>query len=298
VRSAFTVRLWGVRGSVPSPGAGTRHHGGNTSCVSVHTADGHLLVLDAGTGARALGEHLTRDGHAADAPDVDVFLTHAHWDHLQGLPFFTPLYAPGARVTFHAAQALRPAVEQVVRAQMRPPAFPVAFDALPARLVFRDVPDAGLTVGETVVQPVAAQHPGGAAGWRLAASGAATPAIVYLPDNEIADASATAATGRAMRVAWRSAWVTALRGAQLLLHDATYTPAELPDRAGWGHSAWDEAVRLAVDAEVERLVLFHHHPDRADAAVDHIVDEARALAASLGSPLRVLAAVEGLVLHV
>jgi ribonuclease BN (tRNA processing enzyme) len=138
------------------------------------------------------------------------------------------------------------------------------------------------------VRPVPANHPGGAVGWRVE-DAAGAPALVYLPDNEIGESHG--------RHGLRAAWVDALRGTRLLLHDATYTPDDLPEHRGWGHSSWDEAVRLAAEASVERLVLFHHHPDRSDAAVDRIVAEARALAASLGSPLRVLAAAEGLVLH-
>jgi ribonuclease BN (tRNA processing enzyme) len=151
-----------------------------------------------------------------------------------------------------------------------------------AALVRRDIDRA-------CVRAIPANHPGGAVGWRVD-DGAGERAIVYLPDNEIAEASG--------RHGMRRDWIESLRGARLLLHDATYTPDDLPSHRGWGHSSWDEAVRLAVEAGVERLVLFHHHPDRSDAAVDRIVDEARALARSLGSPLRVLAAAEGLVLHV
>ena len=288
----WNVRLWGVRGSVPAPGSATRRHGGNTSCVSVRTAQGHWLVLDAGTGIRAFGEELLaaippNDGSAP--LELTLLLTHVHWDHVQGLPFFAPLYDPRLRLTFGVAAAVEPAVRATLQQQMRPPSFPVRLDALRSTIGFLPVPDAGTRVHDATVRPIEAHHPDGAVGWRIDDADG-TRLLAFLPDNEIDEAHG--------RHGLRSRWVESLRGVRLLLHDATYLPADAPRHRGWGHSAWDEAVRLAVEARVERLVLFHHHPDRSDTAVDRIVDEARALAASLGSPLRILAAAEGLVLHV
>jgi phosphoribosyl 1,2-cyclic phosphodiesterase len=286
MRPTYVVRLWGVRGSVPAPGSATQRHGGNTSCVSVGTPLGDLLVLDAGTGVRALGEELRRDG---TRHDVAMFLTHLHWDHVQGLPFFAPLYDARLRLAVYAPAALDDVVRGTIRRQMCPPSFPVRLDDLPSSITFHSVPPEGVRLRDVTVRPIEAHHPGVAVGWRVDdASGA--PLVAYLPDNEIDDAH----TSHDLR----ATWVATLRGARLLLHDATYLPEDLPRHRGWGHSSWDEAVRLAVDAGVERLVLFHHHPDRSDDAVDRIVTNARALVASLGSPLRVLAAAEGLVLHV
>jgi phosphoribosyl 1,2-cyclic phosphodiesterase len=287
----LVVRIWGARGSLPSPGAATRRHGGNTSCVSVRAASGDCVILDAGTGIRALGDSLLA-GAAPDVPldhvSYSLFLTHAHWDHVQGLPFFSPLYRPGARVHIYGPPALGATLERAVRDQMRPPAFPVSFDALPATINFHVASDAGVACGELVVRPLPVRHPGGAVGWRVdhAPSGAA---VAYMPDNEIAGAGEGVS---------RAAWMDTLRGVSLLVHDSTYTRDELPNRRGWGHSSWDEAVRLAFDAGIGRVVLFHHHPDRGDRGVDRVVDEARAFAESLGGSLAVTAAAEGLVLHV
>ena len=295
MRPALTVRFWGVRGSVPSPGARTARYGGNTPCVEVRAgvpqaAGGACVILDAGTGIRALGEALEADARATGAPvDATICVTHAHWDHVQGLPFFAPLYMPGARVTAVASPAYLPAVEHAVRGQMRPPVFPVAWDELPADRGFRALPDDGAPLERAGISITAidARHPGGAAGFRVApADGGA--AVVYLPDNEIAESSDDGA--------WRDVLLASVRDAGLLIHDATYLPEELPTRGGWGHSSWDEAVRLAADAGVRRLALFHHFAERSDAAVDAVVERARAAAA--GSGLTVLAASEGLVLHV
>lgn len=287
---AFTVQLWGVRGSVPSPGFATRRHGGNTPCVSVRTPGGRQLVLDAGTGVRALGEALLRDAAADGAPlAVDVFLTHVHWDHVQGLPFFAPLYARNARLAVHSPTTLDGIAEDAVRRQMLPPSFPVPLDAVAADITFHDVAPDGTAFDEARLRPIPVNHPGGAVGWRVERADG-TPVLAYLPDNEIDDANGS--------LPLRATWLDALRGIPLLIHDATYTPDDLATHRGWGHSSWEEAVRLAADAGVERLVLFHHHPDRSDHAVDAIVRDARALAESLGAPRHVLAAAEGVVLHV
>ena len=290
----YRVRLWGVRGSVPAPGAATHRYGGNTSCVSVRTPLGRCVVLDAGTGLRRLGDELLAAASlGADAPiEVALLLSHAHWDHVQGLPFFAPIYDPRLRLTIHSPAPLDAEVRAAIERQMCPPSFPVRLDELRSTIAFDAVPESGRRVGDVVVRPIAAHHAGstGAFGWRLDDPDTGAPLVAYLPDNEIDDAHGNHGL--------RAAWVEAVAGTRLLLHDATYVPADLPRHRGWGHSSWDEAVRLAVDARVERLVLFHHHPDRADAAVDQIVDEARALVASLGSSTRVLAAAEGLVLHV
>jgi phosphoribosyl 1,2-cyclic phosphodiesterase len=252
------------------------------------------VILDAGTGIRALGNHLVAEARAVGRHvEATVCLTHAHWDHVQGLPFFAPLYEPEARVTLVMASGVRERVEAAVRAQMQPPAFPVRWESLGAGVTFESLPPDGEArpLGALELRAVDVHHPGDAAGFAVAPRGGGDT-VVYLPDNEIAEAAGDPTL--------RATLLAALRGAGLLVHDATYVPAELPSRAKWGHSAWDEVVRLAADAGVRRVALFHHYAERDDAAVDAIVREARALARDVagdGAPL-VLAASEGLVLHV
>jgi phosphoribosyl 1,2-cyclic phosphodiesterase len=283
----FTARFWGTRGSVPSPGPSTVRYGGNTPCVELRTGDGALLILDAGTGIRALGNALV--ANAGDAPVVaDIVLSHLHWDHIQGLPFFAPLFRAGDRLTVRAAAGMVADAERVLHEQMAAKVFPVGFGETAAKIEFRGINGAAVGPGyELRAHPV--RHPGGALGVRVTAAGSSPRALVYVPDNELDPAAPyDAAPG------WRDALVDFVRGAHVLVHDSMYTPGEYARHRGWGHSTFADAVALALDAEVETLVLFHHEPDRSDAGVDAVVRECQAIVARSGRPLTVIAASEGL----
>ena len=281
------LRFWGTRGSVPTPGARTVRYGGNTPCVEVRTGTGWLVILDAGTGIRELGRSLmstaARDGIAAD-----IFLTHAHWDHIQGIPFFAPIFERGNHFTIWGSDSLQTSVDRVIRDQMSPVVFPVAFDTLGARIDFREIAEERHAGNGYEVAAFRVQHPGGALGYRFTDASARDSSFVYISDNELG-------TGDA---AWRTRLVEFVRGAKVLIHDATYTAEEYDEHRGWGHSTCDEAVALALDAGVAELVLFHHKPGRADDEVDACTDACRELIARSGAALRVTAAAEGMTLVV
>jgi ribonuclease BN (tRNA processing enzyme) len=255
--------------------------------VEIRGSDGRLVVLDAGTGIRPLGRSLLgRRGGAATAITGDVFLTHMHWDHIQGLPFFAPLYHREHSFTLWCPSAVVADAHRVLRHQMSPGVFPVAFEQLEARVEFRDVDGGSVGCGAVRVSALPVRHPGGALGFRVEGEGGA---LVYVPDNELDPAAEyDAAAG------WRDALVEFARGARLLVHDAMYTPAEYRGRRGWGHSTYTDALALAIDAGVETLALFHHDPDRADDELDRVVAECRSVAAERGSGVTVIAAAEGL----
>jgi len=281
----YTVTFWGTRGSIPTPGAHTARYGGNTPCVAVTGARGGLVILDAGTGIRALGSRLVEQQNGA--VNAEVLLSHAHWDHIQGLPHFKPFYSPGNAVRIWGSRQGSASLEAILRRQMDPAVFPVPLDALSARLTVQHIEPGEFTIGEFRVQAMRLRHPGITLGYRLTPL-AGGPAMAYVTDNELGEG-----TDYATAASWRADFVRFLDGAELLIHDAMYTPAELDTHRGWGHSTFAEAVTVAREAGVRRLVLFHHEPAHGDDAMDRLVAEARRLVAPGAMPTEVLAAREG-----
>lgn len=278
-KKTLSVRFWGVRGSIASPGRDMLGVGGNTSCVEVRYGD-DVLILDAGTGIRALGDQLLRErvGH------VSLLLSHLHWDHIQGLPFFLPAWLPSSRLdVIGAASTSSPHIglKESLSMQMQPPHFPVRLSDMGALLGFRQIESGQeLTIGEVKVTARRLNHPGGVTGYRIEAGGRA---IVYATDTE--------------HYACPDPYLVKLaKDADLLVYDAMYTEAEYrgeigPSKVGWGHSTWEAGVAVADAARVGQLVLFHHDPQRTDREVAAI--EAQADIVRPGT----IAAREGLVLE-
>ena len=288
----LTVRFWGTRGSIPSPGAATVRYGGNTPCIELRTEQGRLVILDAGTGIRELGRTLLDRANGA-AIEGDIFLTHAHWDHIQGIPFFAPLFRKGNHFTIWGSKSLQLSIDRVVRDQMSPVVFPVTFEELQARIDFQELAEERRAGNGYEVAAMAVRHPGGALGYRFWDGDVGPRSLVYVSDNEL---SPRATYDDAPL--WRSRFVEFARGAAVLVHDTMYTAAEYDAFVGWGHSTHEDAVELALEAEVETLVLFHHRPERTDDEVDRCVTTCRALVAKRGSRLKVVAAAEGMTLDV
>ena len=282
------LRLWGTRGSCPSPGPSTVAYGGNTTCVEVRGDDDHLVILDAGTGIRELGRSLV-GGANGKAIRGDVFFSHAHWDHIQGLPFFTPAFQSGNHFRLFGAPAMEQSLELVLRQQMSPVVFPVAFDDLHARMEFCQLTDHNLRENSIDVKTISVRHPGGALGFRLSAAAAPDRSVVFIPDNELdkfGDDSPGAPT--------RDELIRFAHGARVLIHDAMYTGAEYMDHRGWGHSSYRDAIDFAIAAEVETLVLFHHDPERSDAALDTQLVLCREMVSERNGQIKVVAAAEGM----
>ncbi len=282
----YRVTFWGTRGSIPTPGPQTARYGGNTPCVAVEGAGGHLVILDAGTGIRALGLQLVEKQNGALR--AEILLTHAHWDHIQGLPYFKPFFAAGNAVRIWGSRQGTASLEAILRQQMDPAVFPVPLDALSAALTVQEIAAGDFTVGEFRVRAMKLRHPGTTLGYRLTpvAGGAS---LAYVTDNELGSGGHYAEPA-----SWRKDFVEFLRGVDVLVHDAMYTPGELESHRGWGHSTYEEAVTLAAEAGARRLVLFHHEPEHADTAMDALVAAAQQVARTRGGPAEVLAAQEGM----
>lgn len=271
----FSIRFWGVRGSIASPGPETVRYGGNTSCIEVRCGDS-LLILDAGTGLRPLGRHLLANGRV----ELDLFLTHTHLDHVEGLPFFQPAFDPRNVIRIWAGH-LTPngTLIDVFRKLMSPPLFPIPPDAFRAKVEFRD-----FECGEVMhprpgvrMATVALDHPGGAVGYRVEYDGRA---VCYVSDTNHPGDGRVNPEIRDL-----------VAGAEIVVYDAMFTDEEHAQRPDWGHSTWREGARLCEEAGAGTLVLWHHDPIRSDDALDAIGAEADA--ARPGT----LVAREGLILH-
>jgi phosphoribosyl 1,2-cyclic phosphodiesterase len=257
------VRFWGVRGSIAAAGPETAQVGGNTSCVEVRVGD-TLVIFDAGTGLRRLGEALFAEA-AGQPVAAHLLLSHLHWDHIQGFPFFGPAYVPGNAIRVYAPERCAPNgdVRAALDAQMRAPHFPVGLDAMRAELSFGAVAaGAEWTIGEVKVQAAAAKHPNGCLAYRVSAGGRS---VVYATDTEH-DAS-----GRLDKQLLELA-----RGADVLIYDAQYTVDEYAKKRGWGHSTAEEGARLAEAAGIGQLVLYHHDPTHDDWQIARIEAATRA----------------------
>jgi phosphoribosyl 1,2-cyclic phosphodiesterase len=289
------VRFWGTRGSVAAPGASTIRYGGNTACVELRSDSGSHLVLDCGTGARLLGKQLVAQGRRDGVPASGVLLIgHTHWDHIQGLPFFAPLFQDDSVWHVYGPRGLNESLAKTLAGQMQYQYFPVTLEQLAAHVSFHDLVEGSFEIGDLRVSAQYLNHPALTLGYRIEGDGVS---VVYACDHEPFDPElayggevpADGADGRHAQF---------LADADLLIHDAQYRPEEYPDRRGWGHSTVDYAVSVASAARVKTLALFHHDPDHDDETVDAMLATAREQAAGIGFTGTIIAAAEGATVQV
>lgn len=287
------LRFWGTRGSLPKPGPTTLRYGGNTSCVEVRTAGGTLIVLDCGSGAHGLGQALLAE--ASGPLHGHLLITHTHWDHIQGFPFFAPLFAPGHVWDIYGPGGLGGRLESTLAGQMEYAYFPITLGQLGATVRYHDLVESTFTLDDVCITTRYLNHPALALGYRLEADGVV---LVYATDHEPHARPQPEQPGEipggALPVHHEDrGHIEFLSGADLIIHDAQYTAAEYAQKVGWGHSPVTYVVDVALAARGKRLALFHHDPARGDAALDQVLAMCRERAAAAQSTLDIMAAAEG-----
>jgi phosphoribosyl 1,2-cyclic phosphodiesterase len=272
------VRFWGVRGSIPTPGPATVKVGGNTSCVEVRVGS-QILILDAGTGLRPLGRSLMEE-FGVKPQRLTLLLTHTHWDHIQGLPFFSPLYKRRNTLRILGFEGARQSLERVLTSQMETPYFPIGLRDMPGNIRIEELQTREVTLGSVHVSACTANHPGHCVGYRLQTPGGS---LAFFPDHETL-----------LRARNAKAITAFLRGVDILIMDSQYDEEGYKAHRGWGHGCFSAVVEQAIKAEAKKLVLFHHDPATDDETVRHLEKTAQTQARAARSTLQVLAAREGL----
>ena len=293
--SPTRLKFWGTRGSISVPGRGSLRYGGNTTCIEMR-ADGEIIVLDAGSGIRSLGIALEKE-FQSEQIKLSLLITHAHWDHIQGLPFFAPAYGKKNEIRVRGYDGVDMSFAEIMAEPMKAPFFPIAMRELSARIDIKKLTEMEFSFGKVQVRARFVNHPGVCAGYRLFTSAGS---IAFLPDHEpyqflhsarASDMSPDEAKKTAEKE--RIGLVDFLHGSDILILDAQYTDAEYESHVGWGHGSVSSAVSLALDSKVRRLLLFHHDPSHDDAMLDAMVDDARRLIRERGQDLEVDGAREG-----
>ncbi len=273
------IRCWGSRGSIAVSGKEYLKYGGDTACVEVVGKNNDLLILDAGTGIRRLGNELIKRRRH----NIHLLLTHAHWDHLSGFPFFKPIYNTKFDIKVYGPQETQASLKRIVSKTMASPYFPVELDEISADISFLGMGNKGYSIGSFNITSIPISHPNEGVGYRVEEGGRS---FVFLTDNELKFTHPTGAT--------YGEYVEFVRGADVLFHDAEFKRPEYKKTKGWGHSVFTDTVALALDAGVKSLGLFHHNQERTDKGVDEIVKEAREIIKKKGSKMKCFAVSENM----
>ena len=288
------LRFWGTRGSIAAPGPDTNHFGGNTSCIELTTEAGARMILDCGTGARLLGNELMKNARGPIA--ATILLTHTHWDHIQGFPFFAPLFAASNHFQVYGPEGAHLSLHDVLAGQMEHHYFPVELNQLAARISYRDLAAGNYELDGLRVSAQQMNHPSPTLGYRIESDGVS---VCYLSDHEPfsedvwRDGSMAPARLELIANEGDRRHAEYMKNADVVIHEAQYTPEEYPAKKNWGHSTYTYVVQIAAVAGVRRLFLTHHDPSHDDAFVARIEQRAQELAQRLGSSMEVRCAYEG-----
>jgi len=298
------ITFWGVRGSYPVPGSSTVRYGGQTSCVEARASTGETLIVDAGTGMRALGNKLSVESGGAPG-QYHVLLSHVHWDHIQGLPFFSPAYVNGTRISVYALLTAANELDQVIGGITRHEFFPMPLEAVPANFQFQKVePGVDFVIGKFHITPIALNHPFGSVGYRIDADGSSWAYVsdtapfteVLHKQHFLKGPEPLSDDDKLALGAMRSALVDKLRGVDTVVYDTHFLPEEYKRFPHYGHSTPDQALEICAEAQCRRLVLYHHAPAHTDEQMDQIA--ASYLAKGAGVGIEVLTSFEGMTLPI
>lgn len=261
------IRCWGARGSIPVSGGEYIKYGGDTTCLDIRTNDGRVIIIDAGSGIRKLGISLLEE----KLSDYHLIFTHAHWDHILGFPFFRPIYSPKTTVQMYGCPFAQESVKKIISKTMEMPNFPVQYEDIGADVSYHLSCADGFSIGTVGIFPIQLSHPNRSVGYKFVEDG---KSFVFFTDHEVSHSHEGGLD--------YDSYVEFAHGADLLIHDAEYTDDDYHKTKSWGHSTYKDALRLASDAGVKRLGLFHHNQDRTDDQIDGIVGECRSMIGKQG----------------
>ena len=285
----IAVRFWGTRGSIPTPGPNTIKYGGNTSCVSIDFSGEKFVIFDAGSGIRELGNHLIKTQKKIMS---HIFLTHFHWDHIQGLPFFAPAFSADNRFSIYGCENQKTKLSKVLSDQMESSYFPVPLKKLGAILTFKPLTEGSYLIEDLTVKALYLNHPGNTLGYLITHR---NKTIGYLTDNEFTSGSIKKPkSNHASGDDYNLKIIHAMQGADLVIFDAQYTPEEYQNKKGWGHSHYENVLTIAMAAEIKKCVLFHHDPSHTDKDLDKIGIQCLEIIKRQGGSMDCIVAQEGL----
>ncbi len=268
------IRCWGARGSIPVSGKEYLRYGGDTTCIEIRSKQDDIIIIDAGSGIRRLGQRLA----AEDKRKLTLILTHSHWDHVMGFPFFKPLYHPSTRMDVYGCPHAQKATREILAHIMGPPHFPIHIDDVRAQINFHEFCNDRFSIHSVIIDQIPLSHPNRGMGYRFTEDG---KSFVFLTDNEL--------TFRHEGGCDYQDYLAFSRNADLLVHDAEYTPEDYQETRTWGHSVYKDALRLAIEAGAHRFGLFHHNQERSDRGVDRMVQECRRIIHQRDIPLECFA---------
>jgi len=283
------IKFWGVRGSIPTPGPTTVRYGGNTPCVELRISDDKFFILDAGSGIRELGVSLLKTGKPVKS---HIFISHMHWDHIQGIPFFVPALLPGNEFIFYGAEEADTSLQEILENQMNHINFPIEMKDMASTLNFKALHEDKYEIDSVKLETFYLNHPGAALGYKFYVN---NKSVVYISDNEpyplINENSVN--NDHDFVEDSNEKLIEFIKKTDFLIHDAQYTPEEYKGRFQWGHSPYNFTVDIALKSEVKKLILFHHDPVHDDSFVDDMLVKAQELARNAKSDLDIIAAREG-----